>query len=138
MRHRVDHRKLGRTSSHRLALMRNLVCALFEHGRIITTLPKAKEARRFAERAITLGKKGLVAKAAVTGAKGEDEIAQGQAKVLHYRRQAMQLLHNKDAVNALFDKVAPTYKERAGGYTRVLRAGHRLGDHGTNALFELV
>src|SRR3954467_15607946 len=98
MRHRVDHRKLGRTSSHRLALMRNLVCALFEHGRITTTLPKAKEARRFAERAITLGKKGLIAKAAVAGAKGEDEIAQGQAKVLHYRRQAMQLLHNKDAV----------------------------------------
>ncbi len=124
MRHRVDHRKLGRTSSHRLALMRNLVCALLEHGRITTTLPKAKEARRYAERCITIGKKGLL----------ETE----PAKQLHYRRLAMQALHNKDAVKMLFEKVAPTYKERAGGYTRVLRAGHRLGDHGTIALFELV
>ena len=124
MRHRVDHRKLGRTSSHRLALMRNLVCALFENGRITTTLPKAKEARRYAERCITIGKKAMA----------ETE----PAKQLHYRRLAMQALHSQVAVKTLIEKVAPTYKERAGGYTRVLRAGHRLGDHGTIAIFDLV
>jgi large subunit ribosomal protein L17 len=124
MRHRVDHRKLGRTSEHRLALLRNLVSALFENGRITTTLPKAKEARRFAERIITIGKKAVAASA--------------PAQQLHYRRMAMQALHNRDAVKNLIEKVAPTYKERAGGYTRVLRAGHRLGDNGTIAIFELV
>ncbi len=124
MRHRVDHRKLGRTSEHRLALMRNLTCALFENGRITTTLPKAKEARRYAERCITIGKKAI---AATT-----------PEKQLHYRRQAMVALHNRDAVKALIEKVAPTYKERNGGYTRVLRAGTRLGDNGTIAIFELV
>ena len=75
MRHLVDHRKLGRTSSHRLALMRNLVSALFENGRIVTTLPKAKEARRFAERCITIGKKAIA--------------ATEPDKQLHYRRMAM-------------------------------------------------
>jgi large subunit ribosomal protein L17 len=124
MRHLVDHRKLGRTSEHRLALMRNLVCALLENGRITTTLPKAKEARRFAERCITIGKKAIA--------------ATEPAKQLHYRRQAMQVLHNRDAVKTLIEKVAPTYKERAGGYTRVLRAGYRLGDNGSVAIFELV
>ena len=124
MRHKVDHRKLGRTSEHRLALMRNLVSALFENGRIITTLPKAKEARRFAERVITIGKKALA--------------ATDPAQQLHYRRQALQALHSRDAVSNLIEKVAPTYKERAGGYTRVLHAGHRLGDNGARAVFELV
>jgi large subunit ribosomal protein L17 len=124
MRHKVDHRKLGRTSEHRLALMRNLVSALFENGRIVTTLPKAKEARRFAERCITIGKKAIA--------------ATEPAKQLHYRRLALQALHNRDAVKLLIEKVAPTYKERAGGYTRVLKAGYRLGDHGAKAIFELV
>lgn len=124
MRHKVDHRKLGRTSEHRQALMRNLVSALFENGRITTTLPKAKEARRFAERCITIGKKALA--------------ATEPAQQLHYRRLAMQALHNRDAVKLLIEKVAPTYKERAGGYTRVLKAGYRLGDNGAVAIFELV
>lgn len=124
MKHLVDHRKLGRTSSHRLALMRNLVSALFENGRIVTTLPKAKEARRFAERCITIGKKANAAT--------ETE------KKLHYRRMALQILHNPQAVKNLIEKVAPTYKERAGGYTRVLKAGFRLGDNGAKAIFELV
>ena len=124
MRHLVDHRKLGRTSSHRLALMRNLVSALFENGRIVTTLPKAKEARRFAERCITIGKKAVA--------------ATEPDKKLHYRRMAMQVLHNAEAVKNLIEKVAPTYKERAGGYTRVLKAGFRLGDNGAKAIFELV
>jgi large subunit ribosomal protein L17 len=124
MRHLVDHRKLGRTSSHRLALMRNLVTALFENGRIVTTLPKAKEARRFAERCITIGKKALA--------------ATEPSKQLHYRRLALEALHNRDAVKLLIEKVAPTYKTRAGGYTRVLKAGFRLGDNGAKAIFELV
>lgn len=124
MRHRCDHRKLGRTSEHRQALLRNLVCSLFEHGRIVTTLPKAKEARRFAERCITIGKKAVA--------------ATDPAKALHYRRLALSALHNRDAVNALVAQVAPKYATRNGGYTRILRAGFRLGDNGTKAIFELV
>jgi large subunit ribosomal protein L17 len=104
--------------------MRNLTCALFENGRITTTLPKAKEARRYAEQCITIGKKAIAAK--------------DPAQQLHFRRQAMIALHSREAVKTLIEKVAPTYKERAGGYTRVLRAGQRLGDNGTIAIFELV
>lgn len=126
MRHLNDHRKLGRTSAHRIALMRNLVAALFEHGRVVTTLPKAKEARRYAERCITYGKNSVAA-------------AADPAKALHYRRLALSALgNNQDAVKALVETVAPKYMERKGGYTRVLRAGFRLGDNGTKALFELV
>ncbi len=124
MRHSCDHRKLSRTTKHRQALMRNLVIALFENGRIVTTVPKAKEARRYAERVITYGKKAVAATDA--------------AKRLHYRRLAMTALHNKVAVDRLIDKVAPTYKDRQGGYTRIMRAGFRLGDNGEKAIFELV
>jgi large subunit ribosomal protein L17 len=125
MRHLTDHRKLGRTSEHRIALMRNLTAALFEHGRIITTVPKAKEARRYAEKVITYGKKALT--------------ATDPAKALHYRRLALSALgNNAVAVKALIADVAPKYKDRQGGYTRILRAGFRLGDHGAKALFELV
>lgn len=124
MRHRVDHRKLGRTSAHRIAMLRNMVGSLFEHGRITTTLPKAKEARRYAEKVITIGKKALTAK--------------DKAQALHYRRQAMSALNNLAAVDALIEKVAPTYKDRKGGYTRILKAGFRLGDHSPVAIFELV
>lgn len=124
MRHRCDHRKLGRTSEHRQALMRSLVCSLLEHGRIVTTLPKAKEARRFAERCITYGKKAVA--------------ATDPAQALHFRRLALSALHSKDAVKALIDQVAPKYSARPGGYTRILRAGFRLGDNGTKAIFELV
>ncbi len=125
MRHLTDHRKLGRTSEHRIALMRNLVAALFEHGRVITTLPKAKEARRYAERVITFGKKAVA--------------ATDPAQALHFRRLALSALGNNTiAVKTLVESVAPKYLERKGGYTRVLRAGFRLGDNGTKALFELV
>ena len=125
MRHLNDHRKLGRTSEHRIALMRNLVAALFEHGRVITTLPKAKEARRYAEKVITYGKKAIA--------------AAEPSQALHFRRLALSAMgNNKEAVKALVETVAPKYKERTGGYTRVLRAGFRLGDNGTKALFELV
>lgn len=124
MRHSCDHRKLSRTSKHRLALMRNLVIALFENGSIVTTVPKAKEARRVAERVITYGKKAVA--------------ATEPAKKLHYRRLAMSTLHNKTAVDQLIEKVAPTYKDRQGGYTRIMRAGFRLGDNGAKAIFQLV
>ncbi len=125
MRHLNDHRKLGRTSEHRIALMRNLTAALFEHGRVITTLPKAKEARRYAERCITFGKKSVA--------------ATDPAQKLHFRRLALAALgNNVAAVDTLVDEIAPKYLQRAGGYTRVLRAGNRLGDNGIKALFELV
>lgn len=124
MRHSCANRKLSRTTKHRQALMRNLVIALFENSRIVTTVPKAKEARRYAERVITYGKKSLE--------------ATEPAKKLHFRRLAMTALHNKDAVDQLIEKVAPTYKDRQGGYTRILRAGYRLGDNGEKAIFELV
>ena len=124
MRHRIDHRKLGRTSEHRIALMRNLVCSLFESGRVVTTLPKAKEARRYAERVITFGKKAVA--------------ATDPAKALHYRRLALSALGQPSAVKLLVESVAPKYTERNGGYTRIMRAGFRLGDNGTKAIFELV
>jgi large subunit ribosomal protein L17 len=124
MRHLNDHRKLGRTSEHRQAMLRNMVCSLIEHGRIITTLPKAKEASRYAEKCITLGKKAAA--------------AAGTPQALHYRRQAMSALHDVKAVKKLVEEVAPVYKDRKGGYTRVLKAGFRLGDHGARAIFELV
>jgi large subunit ribosomal protein L17 len=123
MRHRNDHRKLGRTSAHREAMLRNMVCSLFEHGRVTTTIPKAKEARRYAEKCITIGKNCLAADPKFK---------------LRYERQAMQALHDKNAVKKLIESVAPTYTDRKGGYTRILRAGHRLGDRAEIAIFELV
>lgn len=124
MRHRKAHRKLGRRSAPRRALLRNLVEGLFlatpteKHAeRIQTTPEKAKEARRFAERLITLGKKGTLAA----------------------RRRAIQLLHNKKAVRKLFDEIAPRYENRQGGYTRILRLGTvRVGDAAAQVIFELV
>lgn len=124
MRHRVDHRKLGRTSEHRIALLRNLVSSLLEHGRVTTTLAKAKEARRYAEKAITLGKKAIAAVDA--------------AGKLHYSRQALSTLNNREAVKRLIGEVAGKYTERKGGYTRIYRAGYRLGDHAEVAILELV
>lgn len=124
MRHRRDHRKLGRTSSHRAAMLRNMVASLFEHGRIKTTIPKAKEARRVAERCITIAKKANAA----------DDAAQK----LHYSRELLKKLHRPEVVKQLIEEVAPNYTDRPGGYTRILRAGYRMGDKGTIALFELV
>ncbi len=138
MRHRVDHRKLGRTSKHRLAMLRNMVASLIEHGRITTTLPKAKEARRYAEKVITLGKKAVAASEKAQAATDKAQAATDNAQALHYRRQALSALHSHVAVKQLIEKVAPIYKERKGGYTRVLKAGFRLGDHGAIAIFELV
>ena len=116
MKHKVDHRKLGRTSEHRLALMRNLVGALFESGRIVTTLPKAKDLRRVADRLITLAKKGD----------------------LHARRLAFSRIRDEAMVAKLFETLGPRYAARPGGYTRVLKAGFRYGDSAPMAVIELV
>ena len=119
MRHRKQGRKLGRNSSHRKALMRNMTASLIERAGtekeyIITTREKAKECRRFAERIVTLGKKGT----------------------LHHRRQALKLLPNEGAVQKVFGEIAPRYETRAGGYTRILRyPKDRLGDGGVQVLF---
>ena len=124
MRHLVANRKLGRTSAHRLAMLRNMTASLIEHGRVTTTLPKAKEARRFAERCITLAKKA--------------NAATDPAKKLHYNRLAMQQMHDLKAVKKLVAEVGPKYKDRVGGYTRIMKAGFRLGDRSPIAIFELV
>ncbi len=116
MRHRKDHRKLSRTHEHRKALLRNLATSLIEHERIETTLVKAKEARRLAERMVTFAKRGDVAA----------------------RRHVARFIHGEENVRKLFDKIAPWYAERNGGYTRIVRVGRRLGDAGEVALLEFV
>lgn len=116
MRHRVSVRKLGKTPSHRRAMLRNMVTSLFRHERITTTAPKAKEAKRWAERMITLGKRGD----------------------LHARRQAASFVNDETVLKKLFDEIAPSFKERQGGYTRVVRTGVRKGDVAETAILELV
>ncbi|HET6347571.1 MAG TPA: 50S ribosomal protein L17 [Candidatus Krumholzibacteria bacterium] len=128
MRHRVDHRKLGRTASHRKALMRSMVTSLFDAERITTTAPKAKEARRVAERLITRAKKGHQAHAA-----GQTSVA------LSHWRGAGRVVRNTDVLRKLFDQLAPLYMERNGGYTRIIRLDHmRVGDNARLVLLELV
>src|SRR5262245_25169898 len=116
MRHRKDHRRLGRKREHRHALLRNLVTALFQYERIETTVAKAKETRRLAERMITFGKQGDLAA----------------------RRHVARFVMKPEIVAKLFATIAPWYAERAGGYTRIVRIGHRLGDAGETAYLELV
>jgi len=116
MRHNRDHRRLGRKSEHRRALLRNLVTALFQYERIQTTVAKAKEARRVAERMITFGKKGDLAA----------------------RRHVARFVNKPEVVGKLFDTIAPWYTTRQGGYTRILKIGRRLGDAGEVAYLELV
>jgi large subunit ribosomal protein L17 len=114
MRHAVDHRKLGRNPSHRKALLKNLMNALVLSERIETTVPKAKELRRLADRLITLGKKDT----------------------LHARRQVFSLLSNKTTTDKLFSGLAGRFAERAGGYTRIIRTGYRVGDGAEMAIIE--
>jgi large subunit ribosomal protein L17 len=116
MRHRIGSRKLNRTTSHRLAMLGNMVASLIEHEAIHTTVPKAKEARRVAERIITLGKRG------------------GLANV----RLAAKTLPDKKLLTKVFADLSERYAERAGGYTRIVRLGHRWGDAAPMALLELV
>ncbi|GAB4244756.1 MAG: hypothetical protein Kow00109_20780 [Acidobacteriota bacterium] len=117
MRHRWAGRKLGRTTSHRKALLRTMVTQLFEHEKIVTTVPKAKEVRSVAEKMVTLGKQGS----------------------LHSRRRALAFLRKKSVVHKLFAELGPRYQERAGGYTRIVRLGKfRPGDAAELALLELI
>ena len=116
MRHKMSGRKLNRTSSHRKAMFVNMTVSLLHHEQIKTTKPKARDLRSFAEKMITLGKRGD----------------------LHARRKAMSFLQDKDVVTKLFDTLADRYKERQGGYTRVLAAGFRYGDSAPMAVIELV
>ena len=116
MRHRKSGRKLNRTASHRKALFKNMAAALIKHEQIITTLPKAKELRPVVEKLITLGKRGD----------------------LHARRLVFAKLRDDGMTKKLFDVLADRYRERAGGYTRVLKAGFRYGDSAPMAVIELV
>jgi large subunit ribosomal protein L17 len=125
MRHNVAHRKLGRVTEHRIALLRNQAMALLRHERIETTIPKAKELRPFVERLITIAKRGV--------ASGE-----ANGKALHARRMVLAELPDKDVVGKLFETIAPRFAERPGGYTRILRVGYRRGDSAEVAQIELV
>lgn len=115
MRHKIAGRKFSRTSSHRQAMFANLARALFMHEQIKTTLPKAKDLRSVAEKLITKAKKGDLAA----------------------RREVLKTIRDKDVVKKLFDEIAPRFENRNGGYTRVLKAGHRQGDAADMAIIEL-
>jgi large subunit ribosomal protein L17 len=116
MRHGKVHRKLNRKSEHRRAMFANMAAALIKHEQIVTTLPKAKDLRPVVEKLVTLGKRGD----------------------LHARRQAVSELRDRAMVKKLFDVIGPRYKERNGGYTRVLKAGYRYGDSAPVAVIEFV
>ena len=116
MKHGIKQRKLNRTSSHRTAMLANMSAALVKHEQITTTLPKAKELRPFTEKLITLGKKGGLAN----------------------RRLAMSRMRDQDQVAKLFDTLGERYKEREGGYIRIMKAGFRYGDNAPMAVIELV
>lgn len=116
MRHKVAHRKLGRTAAHRTAMLRNMAASLIKHEQIVTTLPKAKELRPYVEKLVTLAKHGG----------------------LSNRRLAMSRLMDEAQLAKLFDVLAPRYAERPGGYTRVLKAGFRASDQAAMAVIEFV
>jgi large subunit ribosomal protein L17 len=116
MRHGNAHRKLNRTAEHRRAMFGNMAAALIKHEQIVTTLPKAKDLRPIVEKLVTLGKRGD----------------------LHARRQAIAEIRDVAMVKKLFDVIGPRYKERNGGYTRVLKAGFRYGDSAPVAVIEFV
>ncbi len=124
MRHRVAHRKLGRVTEHRIALLRNQAQALLRHERIETTVPKARELRPFVERIITIAKRGLAAGVPV--------------KALNARRVVSQDIADAAIVTKLFESIAPRFEKRPGGYTRLLKIGPRRGDSADMAQVELV
>jgi large subunit ribosomal protein L17 len=114
MRHKKRTAKLGMKSQHRRATVANLVCSLIKHNRITTTVPRAKVVRRYADKMVTLAKKGT----------------------LHHRRQALAFLRQKEAVGKLFADLGKQHSDRQGGYTRIVRVGHRLGDAAELAILE--
>jgi large subunit ribosomal protein L17 len=135
MRHRKSGRRLGRNSSHRKAMYRNMVTSLMVHGQIKTTEAKAKELRRIADRVITMGSQ--VPLSALEGLSG-DELKAASARRLHFIRRARRWVNDKDALERLFGEYAERYNKRPGGYTRVLKVGFRPGDDAPMALIELV
>ena len=116
MRHRKAGRRLGRTTSHRRAMVRNMVTSVLGEERIVTTTPKAKEVRKVVDKMITLGKRGD----------------------LHARRQALSFIQDKNVVAKLFNELGPEYADRNGGYTRIIQTGNRRGDCAAMAILELV
>ena len=116
MKHNITHRKLNRTTSHRKALLMNLSNSLIKHEQITTTLSKAKELRPFVEKIITLGKKGELVS----------------------RRKAISILQDQNNTKKIFDVISERYKERSGGYTRIIKIGNRFGDNAPTAIIELV
>jgi len=116
MRHRKAVKKLGRTASHRKAMLRNMVTSLFKHEKIVTTDAKAKELRRVAEKMITIGKKGS----------------------LHAVRQALTVIRDKTTTKKLFDDLAKRYENRHGGYTRIVKLGYREGDNAPQSMIQLI
>ena len=116
MRHRKSGRRLGRTSSHKEAMFRNMVTSVFEHERIVTTTPKAKEVRKVVDKMITLAKRGD----------------------LHAKRQALSFIRSRDVVAKLFDEISGQFADRNGGYTRIIQTGQRRGDAAPMAILELV
>ena len=116
MKHNIAHRKLNRTSSHRKALLMNLSNALLKHEQITTTLPKAKELKPYVEKIITLGKKGD----------------------LQSKRRAISILRDENNMKKVFDVFSKRYKDRIGGYTRIIKLGNRFGDNAPTAIIELV
>ena len=116
MRHGQRGRKLGRTASHKKAMLNNMATSLFDHGKVRTTLPKAKELRGVAERLISFAKRGD----------------------LHARRQVLKRIQNKVVLTKLFDEIGPSFSDRSGGYTRILKLGPRRGDNTELCLLELV
>ncbi|OHB31241.1 MAG: 50S ribosomal protein L17 [Desulfuromonadaceae bacterium GWC2_58_13] len=116
MRHNKTGRRLGRNSSHRSAMMRNMVTSLLEHEKITTTDCRAKELRKVAEKMITLGKRGD----------------------LHARRQVLQVVRDSKVVAKLFERLAPRYQDRPGGYTRIIKLSNRAGDNASQSIIELV
>jgi large subunit ribosomal protein L17 len=135
MRHRKTGRKFGRSPSHRKAMFRNMATSLLEHERITTTDTKAKELRKVVERLITLGKR--VTPAEIEAADGDDRKAL-EARRLHALRQARLWVADRDVLTKLFSDVAPRFVERQGGYTRILKLGHRPGDNAPLSIIELV
>lgn len=116
MRHGKSGKRLGRTGSHKKAMVRNMVTSLFEHERIVTTTPKAKEVRKVADKMVTLAKRGD----------------------LHAKRQALSFIQSRDVVAKLFTEIEPKLADRNGGYTRIIQTGQRRGDAAPMAILELV
>lgn len=141
MRHRVPGHQLGRPTDQRKAVLRALATELLRHDEIETTLAKAKAVRSHAEKIITKGKHGQVGdyKALHEKAKnGDKEAAKEVARVVHLRRQVSSYLYDKEVVRKVFDNIAPRYKDRQGGYTRIIKIGPRRGDNSEMAIIQLV